>query len=361
MEAIKVLIMGESGTGKSTSLMNLDPEKCAVVNPVGKPLPFMGGNKFTTLDNEEDAEKITDWIKDQVEGGKKIIIVDDFQYLLSIPYMHRIHENGWDKWNDFAGDYFSILDVTKELPSDVRLYFLTHTETLENGVTTIKLIGKLLREKITIEGLFSIVLKTSVIDGKYYFLTQNSGKDTVKSPMGMFQDYAINNDLAYVDDKICNYYEIGQFKSDEEMQKEDEKVGDSSIQKPTAGRRPRGTTVTERKKRTREEVQQENDEKVAEYMEKQDEAIDKIADGREEVPWDEVEEATKDIEAPELEKLPRKTREKTEDFDTLNPPEKKPRGRKAREIEAQGDPAEITTETDETETETKPTRRRRTR
>lgn len=86
----------------------------------------------------------------------------------------------------------------KELPDDVVVAYMTHTETLENGVTTIKLIGKLLREKITIEGLFTIVLRTGVNEGKYYFYTQNSGKDTVKSPMGMFPAYAIDNDLNYV-------------------------------------------------------------------------------------------------------------------------------------------------------------------
>lgn len=368
--ATKALVMGLSGTGKSTSLRNVDPEICAVVNPVGKPLPFKGGNKFTSLNEEIDSGKICRWMKDQAVLGKKIIVVDDFQYLLSIPYMNRIHENGWDKWNDFGADYFAIIDICKELPDDVRVYYLTHCETLEDGTTTIKLIGKLLREKITIEGLFTIVLKTSVIDGKYYFLTQNSGRDTVKSPMGMFPDYAVDNDLAYVDDKICNYYEIGDYKSDAEMEKADEAAGDSTIAKPNSGRRPRGTTApAERKKRTREEVQEENDEKISKYMEDHDKAVDEIADGREEVPFEEVEEATKDVEAPALEKLPRKTREAAEkeideaeqetgapDFSGMNPPEKKPRGRKAREIEAQGDPEQIK----ETE-DTKTTRRRRTR
>jgi hypothetical protein len=365
MAAQKALIIGLSGTGKSTSLRNLKPENCAVVNPVGKPLPFKGGNKFTMLNGEIDSGKICRWIREQVKEGKKIIVVDDFQYLLSIPYMNRIHENGWDKWNDFGADYFAIIDICTELPDDVRVYYLSHCETLEDGTTTIKLIGKLLREKITIEGLFTTVLKTSVIDGKYYFLTQNSGRDTVKSPMGMFPDYAIDNDLAYVDDKICNYYEVGDFKSDAEMEKADEAAGDSSIAKPNAGRRPRGSAEPKKEKRTREEIQKENDEKVAEFAKEQDEALAEIADGREEIPWDEAEEATKGIEAPELEKLPRKTREpkETPDFEGMNPPEKKPRGRKAREIEAQGNPEDIkeTEETTETAEEKAPTRRRRTR
>lgn len=368
MAATETLIMGEPGTGKSTAARELDPAITAIVNPIGKPLPFpTKGKKFSMLSGVTDSREVVSWIKEQVKAGKKIIIVDDFQYFLSIPYMNRIHENGWDKWNDFGADYYSIIEVAKDLPVDVRMYFLTHTETLDNGITTIKLIGKMLREKISIEGLFTIVLKTSVIDGKYYFLTQNSGKDTVKSPMGMFPDYAITNDLKYVDDKICNYYEIGQFKSDEEMQEADKAAGDDSIEKPTAGRRARTSSQTERKKRTRAEVQEENNEKIAKYMEERDKAIDEIADGRDEVPWDETEEATKDIEAPTLEKLPRKTREEAlkeieeeeqetgaPDFSALNPPEKKPRGRKAREIEAKGNPEEVN-ETNETVSETNET------
>lgn len=243
--AEKVLIMGESGTGKSTSMRNLDPVKTAIINPVGKSLPFKG--KFDMLNSETDSGKIVDYMKKQAKAGKKIFVVDDFQYILSIPYMNRIKEAGWDKWNDFGANYFEIVEACADLPDDVVVYYMTHTETLENGITTIKLIGKLLREKITIEGLFTIVLRTNVTDGKYYFLTQNSGKDTVKSPMGMFPTYAVENDLAYIDDKIRNYYEIGEFKSDEEIAKQDEAVASEVTKEDATGRkkRARGAKVNE--------------------------------------------------------------------------------------------------------------------
>ena len=232
--AEKILIMGESGTGKSTSIRNCDPAKTAIVNPVGKPLPFRG--KFEMLNGVTDSGKIIRFMKDQVAAGKKIIVVDDFQYILSIPYMNRIKEAGWDKWNDFGSNYFEIIDVCAVLPDDVTVYYMTHTETLENGITTIKLIGKLLREKITIEGLFTTVLRTQVVDGKYYFLTQNSGKDTVKSPLGMFPSYAIDNDLNYVDEKIRNYYELTGAKTDAEMKEADEKAQKTEIEKAGNGR-----------------------------------------------------------------------------------------------------------------------------
>lgn len=305
--AQKILIMGESGTGKSTSMRNFNPDELVVINPVNKPLPFKG--KFEMLNAVTESDKIVSFMKKAVKNGKKIIVVDDFQYILSIPYMNRIKEAGWDKWNDFGSNYFEIIDVCAELPDDVTVYYLTHTETLENGVTTIKLIGKLLREKITIEGLFTIVLRTQVIDGKYYFLTQNSGKDTVKSPMGMFPAYAIDNDLKYVDEKIRNYYEIGDFKSDAEMVSADEAVK-SDIAKPDSnGRRARGTATAPRTERkSRSQVEAENAEKIADYMQKCDEAVDKIADGREEVPFDEASAAVDSVPKPDLEKPPRRTR-----------------------------------------------------
>lgn len=329
-----LLIMGESGTGKSTSLRNCDPATTAVVNPVGKPLPFKGSMKFEMLNSETESRKICKFMKKQAASGKKLIVVDDFQYILSVPYMNRIKENGWDKWNDFGANYFEIIEVCKELPDDVVVAYMTHTETLENGVTTIKLIGKLLREKITIEGLFTIVLRTGVNEGKYYFYTQNSGKDTVKSPMGMFPAYAIDNDLNYVANKIRNFYEVGEYKTDAEMNQIDAAVK-ADLEKPDAnGRRARsgrGKTITEtatppqtapetpeqgtastgrraRGTKTHDEVVEENKQKMAEYQEKCDAAIAEVAGDADEVDFDTACATTENIPKPELETPPRRTR-----------------------------------------------------
>ena len=311
--AQKVLIMGESGTGKSTSLRNCDPATTAVVNPVGKPLPFK--NHFEMLNNETDARKIVKYMKEQCAVGKKLLVVDDFQYILAVPYMNRIKETGWDKYNDFGANYFEIIDCCKDLPDDVVVVYMTHLETLDNGLTTVKLIGKLLREKITIEGLFTVVLRTGVNEAKYYFYTQNSGKDTVKSPLGMFPAYAIENDLNYVVDKIRNYYELGDYKSDQEMGQADQAVA-SDLEKPDAkGRRSRTKKAesaepekTGRTRKSRSEVQAENEQKVAEYMEERDKAIDQAFPGQEEVPFDEAMEVADTVPKPELQKPPRRTR-----------------------------------------------------
>lgn len=317
--AEKVLIMGESGTGKSTSLRNCDPATTAVVNPVGKPLPFKGSSKFTMLNGETEARKICKWMKEQVASGKKLLVVDDFQYILAVPYMNRIKETGWDKYNDFGANYFEIIQVCEELPADVVVVYLTHLETLESGLTTVKLIGKLLREKITIEGLFTVVLRTGVNEARYYFYTQNSGKDTVKSPIGMFPAYAIENDLNYVVDKVRSYYEIGDHKSEDEMVEADANVAFTDIQKPDAsGRRARTAKTTavastetppvERRSRSREEVQEANHDKMAEYMGKQQEAVEQAAQGGESVSFDAAAQAMDQVPTPELEKVPRRTR-----------------------------------------------------
>lgn len=316
--AQKVLIMGESGTGKSTSLRNCDPATTAVINPVGKPLPFK--NHFEMLNNETDARKIVKYMKEQCAAGKKLIVVDDFQYILAVPYMNRIKETGWDKYNDFGANYFEIIDCCKDLPDDVVVAYMTHLETLENGLTTVKLIGKLLREKITIEGLFTVVLRTGVNEAKYYFYTQNSGKDTVKSPLGMFPVYAIENDLNYVVDKIRNYYELGEYKSDDAMAVADQEVA-TDLEKPDSkGRRTRTkkaesataaeTTSTGEKKtrKSRSEVQAENAEKIADHMDAVDQAIDVATGGAEEVPFDEAADIADTVPEPELQKPPRRTR-----------------------------------------------------
>ena len=311
--AEKILIMGESGTGKSTSIRNCDPNTTAIVNPVGKPLPFKGSKKFATLNGVTDSGKICDFMKAQASAGKKIIVVDDFQYILAIPFMNRIKETGWDKYNDFGSNYFNIIDVCKELPEDVCVYYLTHCETLDSGVTTVKLIGKLLREKITIEGLFTIVLKTGVSEGKYYFFTQNSGKDTVKSPLGMFDAFSVDNDLNYVDTKIRNYYEFDDAKSDDEIAKLDEEKS-GEVEKPEPRRRRGAATAddtSEKHRKTHDEVVAENNQKIEEHLEAMDEAIAEAAGDAEYVALDDVE----PMNPPVLDPVPRRTVEEAVEED----------------------------------------------
>lgn len=208
-----VLILGESGTGKSTSLRNLDPSKVLLIQAIKKPLPFKSkgwkvraslkadGNVIQT-DNAELIEKLLR------QSPHEIVIVDDFQYVMANEYMRRTAETGFGKFTDIGKHAWNVLTAATDLAPNRRVYILAHTATDETGRTKIKTIGKMLDEKITLEGMVTIVLRTQVRDGQYTFATQNNGSDTTKSPMGMFSEQFIENDLATVDAAICDYYDI---------------------------------------------------------------------------------------------------------------------------------------------------------
>jgi hypothetical protein len=216
--SVATLILGESGTGKSTSMRNLDASQALLIQSIRKPLPFKSegwkrrvkdattglvtGNVVTT----DDALKIEALMRGT---AFPIIVLDDFQYVLANEFMRRSAERGFDKFTDIGRNAWNLMSAAAQLPEDKRVYILSHVAVDEAGRTKMKTIGKLLDEKITPEGMFTICLKTMVQDGNYLFATQNNGADTVKSPMAMFTDAYIPNDLAEVDAAICDYYGIG--------------------------------------------------------------------------------------------------------------------------------------------------------
>lgn len=200
---ILVMILGESGTGKSASLRNFQPGEAGIINVAGKPLPFR--NTLKTFDSD-NYQKISAVLARCSEKGAKTLIIDDAQYLMADEYMRRAYETGYQKYTEIGKNYFDLLSLARSLPSDRIVYFLSHISTDDQGKEKCKTIGRLLDEKITIEGLFTIVLKTRVQDGVYQFCTQNSGMDTVKSPIGMFNSPYIDNDLKAVDTAIREYY-----------------------------------------------------------------------------------------------------------------------------------------------------------
>nr|DAO55509.1 MAG TPA: AAA domain protein [Caudoviricetes sp.] len=200
--AIIVMVYGQSGTGKSTSLRNFKPEDVCIVNVSGKPLPFK--NKHKTF-NTDDYISIEAAIQ---KAPAKSIVIDDATYLMTGEYMRTAKVTGYQKFTELALNYYTLVKTAAALPDDKIVYFMGHSDIDSNGNEKFKTIGKLLDEKITLEGMFTIVLKTVVTDGKYQFSTRNSGQDTVKTPMGMFSEPLIENDLAAVDKAIREYYEI---------------------------------------------------------------------------------------------------------------------------------------------------------
>lgn len=212
--SIPVMILGESGSGKSTSLRNLKAEDVLLIQAIKKRLPFKS-DTFKHYDKEsapsgnihvmDDSEKIINAMR---KTKKKIIIIDDFQYIMANEFLRRSGETGFTKFTEIGKHAWDIINAATDLSDDVRVYILAHTETTESGKVKAKTIGKMLDEKITLEGMFTIVLRTQVFNGNNFFSTKNNGSDTVKSPMGLFEDEEIDNDLAAVDVAIQEYYSI---------------------------------------------------------------------------------------------------------------------------------------------------------
>lgn len=201
--AILCMVYGQSGTGKSTSLRNFQREDVSVINVSGKPMPF---RRKLPIVNTDDYKKII--------GGLPTIktpsiVIDDATYLMVNAFMRNAKVQGYQKYTDMAYDFNNLIEAAQKLPDDKIVYFIGHSNQSDDGREQFKTIGKMLDNYVTLEGKFTIVLKTVVKDGQYYFSTQNNGQDTVKSPMGMFYEPLIVNDLKMVDDIIREYYCIG--------------------------------------------------------------------------------------------------------------------------------------------------------
>ena len=217
--SIACMILGQSGTGKTASLRNLNPAHTLLIQAVKKPLPFRSKG-WTWFDKEANphgnifvTDQATTIIKLMRGTKRSVIVLDDFQYILANEFMRRVldKESGnaaFAKYNEIAHNAWSILMAASQLADDKRVYILGHTQEDDSGRIKAKTIGKLLDEKITIEGLLTIVLRTAVINGQYLFSTKNNGADTVKAPMGLFEDEHIENDLAAVDAAIFGYYQL---------------------------------------------------------------------------------------------------------------------------------------------------------
>lgn len=221
-----ILVIAESGAGKSTSIEKLDPKETFIINVANKPLPFKGWKKKYVLWSKDNpsGNLYTGSSAQQIEACLgyvnskrpeiKTIVVDDFQYMSSFEFFDRSDEKGYEKFTQIGANLARIARMPKDLRDDLTIIFLTHAEesTDLEGKRKFKAktIGRMVDEKLSLEGLFSIVLFGKVKKDKdgnirFIFETQNNGENTCKSPKGMFPDFEIPNDLAYVKQAIQDY------------------------------------------------------------------------------------------------------------------------------------------------------------
>ena len=199
---LPVLIIGESGSGKSASMRNFSPDEVGIFNVASKPLPFK--KKIPKADGASYKTIIGALSKPKL----KRYVIDDSQYLLCFELFRTAKETGYQKFTDMALNFYNLIQfIITKTPPDVIVYFLHHTEVTAEGKVKAKTIGKMLDEKLTVEGLFSIVLMCQTDGITHKFITQSDGYSTAKSPMEMFEK-EIDNDLKFVDDKIREYYEF---------------------------------------------------------------------------------------------------------------------------------------------------------
>jgi hypothetical protein len=200
---VAVLILGESGSGKSASMRNFNSEDVRVLNVASKPFPFRNVNKLKKANKATYA-----MIKGAVSSGQSLsYVIDDAQYLMAFESFEKANETGYTKFTLMAKNYEEMLRYIQEDTSpDTIVYIMQHIDTDENGKVKAKTLGKMLDQQLTIEGLFTIVLLTKADEKRHYFVTQSDGTNPCKSPMGMFDDIEIDNDLKIVDDTIREYY-----------------------------------------------------------------------------------------------------------------------------------------------------------
>lgn len=202
MNSVPVLLIGASGSGKSTSLRNFKGDEVAVVNVLGKPLPFKSDIKAGKCDNYDVILKAIE------ETPKKTIVIDDANYLITSEFMSKSSIKGYDKYNELANNFWNLINGIKNIEGGKTVYLIMHEDTDENGNIKPKTIGKMLDEKVNIQGMFTICIRSMYENGNYIFRLKTNGQDCVKTPFGMFENETMENDLKEFDRVVREYYEL---------------------------------------------------------------------------------------------------------------------------------------------------------
>lgn len=209
MNSVPVLLIGKSGSGKSTSLRNFKGEEVAVVNVLGKPLPFKSDIKAPKCDDYATI------LKAIASTPKKTIVIDDAGYLITNEFMKNSSIKGYDKFNNMANNFWNLINAIKNIEGGKTIYLIMHEDIDDLQNIKPKTIGHLLDEKVDIQGLFTICIRSVYEDGKYLFKLKTNGQDCVKTPFDMITEPEMENDLKAFDKVVREYYELDKEESEE--------------------------------------------------------------------------------------------------------------------------------------------------
>ena len=202
MNSVPVLLIGKSGSGKSASMRNFKKDEIAIVNVLGKPLPFK---------NDLNAPKCDDYktILAAIEKtDKKTIVIDDANYLITNEFMAKSSIKGFDKYNELANNFWNLIQGIKNIKGGKTVFLIMHEDADEDGNVKPKTIGKLLDDKVNVQGMFTVCIRSMFENGNYIFRLKTNGQDCVKTPIGMFEVEEMENDLKKVDEIVRDYYEL---------------------------------------------------------------------------------------------------------------------------------------------------------
>lgn len=204
---IPVLIYGKSGTGKSRSLKNFKDDEIYLVNVIGKPLPFKSSFKYVT--NSDQLPQIMNGLSKMAEAKIKTAVVDDFGYIMTNMFM-RGHGSGdqFKLYNQIGDTVWTFINYIQSpaVAPDAIVYLMMHEDVAEDGTNKLRTIGKLLDQKVCIEGMVTVCLHSVVKGDKYVFETNSNGSGIAKSPEGMFPEGEMPNDLKSIDGMIREYW-----------------------------------------------------------------------------------------------------------------------------------------------------------
>ena len=209
MNSVPVLLIGQSGSGKSTSLRNFKGDEVAVVNVLGKPLPFKSDIKAGKCDDYATI------LKAIANTPKKTIVIDDAGYLITNEFMGQASVKGFDKYNTLANNFFDFINKIKNIQGGKTIYIVMHEDSNDDGTIKPKTIGKLLDDRVNFQGMFTVCIRSMYENGNYVFKLKTNGQDCVKTPFGMFESESMENDLKAFDKVVREYYELDKKEGEE--------------------------------------------------------------------------------------------------------------------------------------------------